>query len=66
MGTDVYTKVTNQIVSETYIESWIKVLKNEKRAVFSAASHAQRGADFLVYMLPPLSRRSVWADNFAR
>jgi antirestriction protein ArdC len=30
-----------------YIASWIKVLKNDKRAVFSAASHAQRAADFL-------------------
>ena len=30
-----------------YIGSWIKVLKNDKRAIFSAASHAQRAADFL-------------------
>ena len=31
----------------SYIESWIKVLKNDKRAIFSAASHAQRAADYL-------------------
>jgi antirestriction protein ArdC len=30
-----------------YIGSWITVLKNDKRAIFSAASHAQRAADFL-------------------
>jgi antirestriction protein ArdC len=30
-----------------YIASWIKVLKNDKRAIFTAASHAQRAADFL-------------------
>ena len=30
-----------------YIASWIKVLKDDKRAIFSAASHAQRAADFL-------------------
>jgi antirestriction protein ArdC len=30
-----------------YIASWIKVLKNDKRAIFSAVSHAQRAADFL-------------------
>jgi antirestriction protein ArdC len=30
-----------------YIGSWIKVLKNDKRAIFAAASHAQRAADFL-------------------
>jgi antirestriction protein ArdC len=30
-----------------YIGSWIKVLKNDKRAIFSASSYAQRAADFL-------------------
>ena len=30
-----------------YIASWIKVLKNDKRAIFSAAAHAQKAADFL-------------------
>ncbi len=30
-----------------YIASWIKVLKDDKRAIFSAASHAQRAVDFL-------------------
>ena len=30
-----------------YIASWIKVLKNDKRTIFTAASHAQRAADFL-------------------
>ncbi len=30
-----------------YIASWIKVLKNDKRAIFTASSHAQRAADFL-------------------
>jgi antirestriction protein ArdC len=30
-----------------YISSWIKVLKDDKRAIFTAASHAQRAVDFL-------------------
>jgi antirestriction protein ArdC len=30
-----------------YIQSWLKVLKGDKRAIFSAAAHAQRAADFL-------------------
>lgn len=30
-----------------YIESWLKVLKNDKRAIFSAAAYAQKAADFL-------------------
>jgi antirestriction protein ArdC len=31
----------------SYIASWIAVLRNDKRAIFTAASHAQRAADFL-------------------
>jgi antirestriction protein ArdC len=30
-----------------YIASWLEVLKNDKRAIFSAAAHAQKAADFL-------------------
>ena len=33
--------------SAAYIATWITVLKNEKRAIFSAAAHAQRAADYL-------------------
>jgi antirestriction protein ArdC len=31
----------------SYIASWVKILKDDKRAIFTAASHAQRAADFL-------------------
>lgn len=30
-----------------YIQSWLKVLKDDKRAIFAAAAHAQRAVDFL-------------------
>jgi antirestriction protein ArdC len=36
----------------SYIATWIKVLKDDKRAVFTAASHAQRAADFLHGLQP--------------
>lgn len=36
-----------------YIASWLEVLKNDNRAVFTAASHAQRAADFLNALQPP-------------
>jgi antirestriction protein ArdC len=35
-----------------YIGSWLKVLKNDKRAIFTAASHAQRAVDFLHKLQP--------------
>ena len=31
----------------SYIANWLAVLKNDNRAIFTAASHAQRAADFL-------------------
>ncbi len=31
----------------SYIDHWLKVLKSDNRAIFAAASHAQRAADFL-------------------
>lgn len=30
-----------------YIQSWLKVLRNDNRAIFTAAGHAQRAADFM-------------------
>ncbi|MCZ7641539.1 MAG: zincin-like metallopeptidase domain-containing protein [Pseudorhodoplanes sp.] len=35
-----------------YIASWLKVLKDDKRAIFTAAAHAQRAADFLHGLQP--------------
>lgn len=35
-----------------YIASWIRVLKDDKRAVFQAARHAQRAADYLHGLQP--------------
>jgi antirestriction protein ArdC len=31
----------------SYIATWLTVLKNDKRAIFSAASHAQKAVDYL-------------------
>jgi antirestriction protein ArdC len=31
----------------SYIASWLTALKNDKRAIFSAAAHAQKAVDFL-------------------
>jgi antirestriction protein ArdC len=31
----------------SYIESWLRVLKDDRRFIFTAAAHAQRAADFL-------------------
>lgn len=36
----------------SYIGTWLKALKDDKRVVFTAASHAQRAADFLHALQP--------------
>ena len=45
-----------------YIASWIKVLKDDKRAIFTAASHAQRAADFLHGLQKPSLQEVAEAD----
>ncbi len=42
----------------SYIAHWLKVLQNDKRAIFRAASHAQRAADHL-HALQPSSREAA-------
>ncbi len=42
-----------------YIASWLKALKEDKRAIFAAAAHAQRAADYLVSV--PLKEESAAA-----
>jgi len=36
----------------SYISSWLEVLKQDKRAIFQAASHAQRAVDYLHSLQP--------------
>lgn len=44
-----------------YIQSWLKVLKEDKRAIFSAAAHAQRAADFLNGLQPKREEEGIAA-----
>jgi antirestriction protein ArdC len=41
-----------------YIAKWITLLKDEKRAIFSAAAHVQRAADYL-HSLQPQQQRAA-------
>ena len=42
-----------------YIGSWLKVLKQDKRAIFSAAAHAQKAADYLASLQPAEDRAAA-------
>lgn len=41
-----------------YIGNWLQVLKNDKRAIFTAAAHAQRAAEFLHGLQPAAGAQS--------
>lgn len=38
----------SELQHATYIEHWLKALKSDKRLIFTAASQAQKAADFLI------------------
>ncbi|MBX9821868.1 MAG: hypothetical protein K2Y19_14635 [Afipia birgiae] len=42
-----------------YIDHWLKVLKADKRAIFNAAAHAQRAADYLNGLQPSAQAAST-------
>lgn len=44
-----------------YIQSWLKVLRNDKRAIFAAAAHAQRAADYLHGLQPAAEGQEIAA-----
>ena len=43
----------------SYIANWLKVLKDDKRAIFTAAAHAQRAADYLHGLQPGLQQEAA-------
>jgi antirestriction protein ArdC len=45
-----------------YIGSWLKVLKDDKKAIFSAAAHAQRAVE-LLHHLQPVPALEATAEN---
>lgn len=42
-----------------YIASWLTVLQNDKRAIFRAAAHAQRAADYLHHLQRPAADQAA-------
>lgn len=42
-----------------YLAHWLKVLKQDKRAIFSAAAHAQRAADYLLALQQPATAQAA-------
>jgi antirestriction protein ArdC len=43
----------------SYLDHWLKVLKEDKRAIFQAAAHAQRAVDFLHGLKPEIPAQGI-------
>lgn len=43
-----HCRIPGRLQHSSYIASWLKVLGNDHRAIFTAASHAQKSADYLL------------------
>ena len=44
---DLGLKLEDRTDHAAYIGSWLKVLKNDSKAIFAAGAHAQRASDYL-------------------
>ena len=45
--------------STCYVQSWIEVLKNDKRAIVMAAAQAEKAVNFIIFKLKFLSKSTV-------
>jgi antirestriction protein ArdC len=43
-----HSSIDGQLQHESYIGNWLKVLKNDKRAIFAASAAARRASEFLI------------------
>lgn len=43
-----HCSIDGQLQHASYIENWLKVLKNDKRAIFTAAAAARKASEFLI------------------
>lgn len=63
LGADLGLAPDMQEENAAYIEGWLKVLKEDKRAIFTAAAHAQRAAELLhEYQENPAAKPAASAE----
>ena len=51
-----HCRIDGELRHASYLQSWLKVLRSDKRAIFTAAAHAQRAADYLLQLAQPPER----------
>jgi antirestriction protein ArdC len=48
-----HCRVDGELRHASYLQSWLKVLRSDKRAIFTAAAQAQRAADYVLALAQP-------------
>ena len=43
-----HSRINGQLQHAAYVQNWLQVLRNDKRAIFVASTKAQNAADFLL------------------
>jgi len=51
-----HCRIDGELHHAGYLQSWLKVLRQDKRAIFVAATRAQQAADYLLRLLQPPDR----------
>ena len=54
-----YCRIDGELHHAGYLASWLKVLRQDKRAIFVAATRAQQAADYLIRLLQPPDREAA-------
>lgn len=54
-----HCRVDGELRHASYLQSWIRVLRNDRRAIFTASSAAQRAADYLLGLIQPPRTKTV-------
>ena len=48
-----HCRIDGELRHASYLQSWLKVLRGDKRAIFTAAAQAQRAADYVLALAQP-------------
>ena len=54
-----HCRIDGELHHAGYLASWLKVLRQDKRAIFVAATRAQQAADYLLRLLQPPDREAA-------
>jgi antirestriction protein ArdC len=48
-----HCRIDGELRHDSYLQSWLRVLRNDKRAIFTASAQAQRAADYVLKLAQP-------------